>query len=57
MSRQCNGCGDCDYCYNMNCNEGLICDYCEQEIYDDYYELDGNHYHIECFEEKHRHCV
>lgn len=50
MSHRCNGCGDCDECHNMNCVESIVCDICDEEIWDDtYIKLDDEDYHKECF--------
>lgn len=53
MSKQCNGCGDCDICHNMNCKKWLDCEICGEVIQDDtYVSFDDCDYHKDCFLEK-----
>lgn len=57
MARVCNGPNcDCDICHNTNgCDERVICDHCDEEIYDDYYYcIDGTDLCLECLNDLYR---
>lgn len=59
MSRQCNGkgcCGawDCDNCHQTNeCDKHVICDECGAELYEEFYEVDGDELRLDCLKD---HC-
>lgn len=63
MSKNCNGKGcngalDCDNCRQTNeCNIQVFCDICGEEIYEDYYDIDGDDVCEECLNDKYRRSV
>ncbi len=63
MSRQCNGKGcriawDCDCCYQINgCNKHIVCDECGAELYDDFYEVEGDDLCLECLISRYRQTI
>lgn len=60
MSRQCNGKGcngafDCDNCRQTEeCNKTVICDDCGEELFDEYFEVDGSDLCENCILDRYR---
>lgn len=63
MSISCNGLGckgtlDCDNCRQTHgCNVTVTCDLCGNEIYEDYYEIEGDEICEDCLAEHYKRSV
>ena len=54
----CNGALDCDNCHQTNgCNVTVTCDRCDCEIYEDYYEIEGEEICEDCLAEHYKRSV
>lgn len=62
MSKQCNGKGcngawDCDNCRQTDCEKAVVCDDCGAELYDEFFEIDGDDLCMDCLCDRYREVI